>query len=52
MNYFKAAFLQENETKMSALEVFTLFGGESLSDVSDPLSVVPVTAWLVSGVYL
>lgn len=34
MNYFKAAFLQENETKMSALEVFTLLGGESLSDVS------------------
>lgn len=27
--YFKAAFMQEHETEMSALEVFTLFGGES-----------------------
>lgn len=26
--YFKAAFVQECETEMSALEVFTLFGGE------------------------
>lgn len=33
MNYFEAAFTQETEAKMSALGVFTLFGGESSSNV-------------------
>jgi len=33
MKYFEATFIEETETKMSTLDIFTLSGGESSSHV-------------------
>lgn len=52
MNYFEATFMQETETKKSALDVLILFGWESSNGVkiAGPLSVDPAITCFVDEV--